>query len=250
MSGSRKPGSIPTYPDLSIQSTVVPSNAWWVKDHTHGFERGRLVRAFIPHVDQLPYVLIEEGRREAVVHETFTCKVEPLDVKKPQKRTDFPVAGMPAYDGEVKSVYRAKKRPAVIIAEPGKEVPKELTLGKPKRHTAPTLLVAPYYGADESGQRAGFSQAFLDRVCKCEYSQFMLDWLPLSGSPAGSILRVDHIQPVGFHHNSLEPTAWRLSEAAIDVLFEWIVWHFEGSLPKDGLLECLIEMILDEEPRG
>ena len=123
-----------------------------------------------------------------------------------ERKKILPVAALSTPESEVRAVYRAKKRPAVIVAEEGVSLPGEFTLGKPAWQTAPTLLVAPYYGTEEGDKREGFNPAFLDRVLKCEYSRFMLDWLPIEGSPGGSLLRIDPIQPIGSHHNSLEPS--------------------------------------------
>ena len=69
----------------------------------------------------------------------------------------------------------------------------------------------------------------------------MIDWLPLDGSDKGSILRFDHIQPVGFHHSSIEPTEWRLSEDARAIIYEWLCWYFEGSLDGEGMLAYWIQ---------
>ena len=233
MSGSRKLGSIPTFPEVSIQSIVAPAGDWWLKDPAYAYNRGRLVMAFLPHVSQVPLVICAEGRKDPAVHTVFRCSLKPLDVKRPKRKGILPVAALSTPESEVRAVYRAKKRPAVIVAEEGVSLPGEFTLGKPAWQTAPTLLVAPYYGTEESDKREGFNPAFLDRVLKCEYSRFMLDWLPIEGSPGGSLLRIDHIQPIGSHHNSLEPTIWRLNDEALNTLDEWICWHFEGKLAED-----------------
>lgn len=233
MSGSRKPGSIPTYPESSIQSVVAPTGDWWVNDPAHVYNRGRLVMAFLPHVSQVPLVICGEGRKDPTVHKVFSCRIEPLDVKKPRRKEILPVAALSTPESEVRAVYRAKKRPAVVVATEGTIVSGKLIQGKPPWQTAPTLLLAPYYGTDEGGKRAGFNAEFLDRVMKCEYSRFMMDWLPVYGSPGGSLLRIDHIQPIGSHHNSLEPTAWRLNNDALNILDEWVWWHLEGQLDED-----------------
>jgi hypothetical protein len=235
MPGSRKPASIPTYPEDSLQSAISPSE-WWMQDDAPDFKTGHLVRAFIPHVQQLPYVIIPEGREIATEHKTFKGKIEPLDVKNPHKHSKLPVACIPVYPGEVRAVYRAKKRPAVVVAEQGPKVDNRLTAGKPKWQTAPTLLVAPFYGSEEGGERAGFNSVFLDRVRKGEYPQYMLDWLPLEKDPSASLLRFDHIQPVGCHHNSLESTGWRLSEDALLCLKEWLLWYIEGDMEDNAML--------------
>ena len=45
---------------------------------TREVQRGRLLRAFVPHVDQQPYTLIAEGRSEPTEHRMATVRLEPL----------------------------------------------------------------------------------------------------------------------------------------------------------------------------
>jgi hypothetical protein len=146
------------------------------------------------------------------------------------------VAALPAFEGEVNAVYRAKKRPALIICEGGEEVAKQLTQGQPKWQTAQTLLVAPYYGVKEGEGRAGFKPEFVERVRQCEYSRFMWDELPIGGSTTESIMRLDHIQPIGQHHDSIEITNYRLSNEAIAILDEWLDWLITGEFDQDSML--------------
>ena len=169
MPGGRKPGSIPTYPDDAIQSSILPSD-WWVKDSACDHKTGRLVWAFIPHVDQLPYVILPEGRQSPTEHKVFKAVLAPLDIKRPDKRTKQPIAVMPCNVGEYRVVYRAKRRPAIIVAEKGIPVPDKLRAGKPKWQTAPTVLVAPFYGGEQDGKRAGFNPVFMERVRKVRVS--------------------------------------------------------------------------------
>lgn len=228
------------YPNESVQNFIDPS-AWWESDDSNDYRPGRLVKVFIPHIEQIPYVVVPKGRSDPTEHKYANVRFEPLDIKKPQRSTKLPVAGLPVYGGEVRTVYRAKKRPAIIISEGGFEVPYDLRIGKPKWQTAPTILVAPYYGSDEGGKRAGFNPELLKRIRLGEYPQFVLDWLPIKGSTNESILRLDHIQPVGYHYRSIELTEWRLSTDALAIIYEWIEWLFMGSLDKDGILALAIK---------
>ncbi len=68
----------------------------------------------------------------------------------------------------------------------------------PQKSTSQTLLVAPYYGVDLDGMRAGYPPKFVDAVKHTVYPQFFVDMLPLSGSDF-SMMRFDQIQPVGRH---------------------------------------------------
>ena len=116
-------------------------------------------------------------------------------------------------------------------------VDRKLTRGKPKNATAPTVLAAPYYGADRTG-RAGYSPAFVERVRHCEYPQFLWDQLPLASSrgPKESILRLDHIQPIGTHGHSIRVSDYRLSEEALEIVDELVFWLVWGGSDEKSLL--------------
>jgi len=237
---------IPNYPELCIQAGCP---AWWLEDAGKPQPcRGRLVKAYLPHVSQVPMALVPRGRAEDDrQHQLADCEIVPLDHKAVMEPDGLPVAGIPCPPREARGVYLVKKRPAVILAMPGEELPKGLVLGKPRGQTLPTFIVAPYYGADENtGTRAGYSDAFLDRVRKLEYPRFFWEKLPLSGSTV-SVLRVDHIQPLGSNHTSWELTPYRLSEEAMVILNEQIQWHFTGELgdPENSVLAGLIEYLVE-----
>ncbi len=63
----------------------------------------------------------------------------------------------------------------------------------------------------------------------------MWDMLPLPGKDE-SVLRMDHIQPVGRHHDSIELTDYRLGDDAMLIIDEWLTWIFTGQLFEDGML--------------
>ena len=154
----------------------------------------------------------------------------------PTATAGLPVAAAPSYPGEVYAVYRAKKRPAVVLSTGGTEVPSALRAGSARWQSAPSLLVIPSYGAMPDGTRAGWPSEFVRRIQICEFPQYVLDWLPISTSLELSVLRLDHIQPVGLHHTSYELTPWVLSEAAFEVLDDWVMWLQTGLVPKDSVL--------------
>jgi hypothetical protein len=184
---------IPTYPDDSVQAYVPP---WWEKAQDRDLTRGRLIRAFLPLVDHQQHVLVPTGRWEADQHETARYRVEVLDVRNPPRGTEnLPVAALPSHPGSVRAVYMAKRRPALVIAKPGPGVERRLRKGFPAYQTAKTMLVAPYYGADQDGTRAGWPPALVRRIRRGEYPQYICERLPLPGSDE-SILRLDQIQPL------------------------------------------------------
>ncbi len=159
-----------TYREDTIQYYTEP---WWVKDERYTLATGRLIKAYLPYVHLIPLRLVVTGRTEATDHGAATYEIKPFSVKKDIRRKGLPVAGLPIHPKEIYRVSRAKKRPAVILFSDGKQIDSSLTRGKPKWQKSPTIIVAPYYGADPNGRRAGFSSEFLKRMRQCEYPQFM-----------------------------------------------------------------------------
>lgn len=225
-----------TYPSDCVQS-YIDDASWWEKDDGKTLCRGRLVWVFAPHVDQIPMSLVPEGRTVATEHQTANFRIETLRIKDAARTTKLPVAALAHYPGESYTVYRSKKRPALVFSAGGPDIPRELRSSlKPKWQTAPTMLVAPYYGT-QAGSRSGWYSEFVDRIRKAEYPQYMWDKLPLAGD-TDSILRFDHIQPIGRHHDSYELTEYVLKEDAIELVEEWLFWLMTGNLPdKSALLE-------------
>jgi hypothetical protein len=221
------------YPEDAVQNML---EEWWIEDRSFEYHRGRLIRAFLPHVDQIPRQLIATGRSEPTDHTHANFTIEPLRIKQPRRKPVIPVAALPVFEHEIYAVYRSKKRPALIVCVGGEQVEKELIRGKPRWQTAPTVLVAPYYGVAEGGTRAGFRPEFVTRVRRCVYPQFMWDLLPIGGETTESILRLDHIQPVGRHHDTIEFTNYRLSEEGLVILDEWLKWLISGEFTEEDLL--------------
>ncbi len=221
------------YPEDTIQTYVDP---WWEIDETPGLKRGRLIRGFLPHVSQVPMVLTPIGRSDPTNHERMDYRLEPLKAVKYPKLPRLPVAALPLFEGEVLSVYKAKKRPLLVVSIGGPEIPKAITKGSPRWQTLPAMLVAPFYGAVFDGRRAGFNEEFVRRVRRCEYPQYLYDRLPIRGPTEESILRLDHLQPFPLFDQSYQWTPHCLSEEALMILDEWLQWLIEGFLPEDNLL--------------
>jgi hypothetical protein len=106
-------------------------------------------------------------------------------------------------------------------------------------------LVAPYYGADEDGTRAGYPKVFVERIQHAYYPQMMIDMLPLTGSQF-SVLRLDQTQPIGAHHQAFHKTGYRLSEDALDVLIEWLDWYWYGKILEEGYIHDYQRFIQNE----
>jgi hypothetical protein len=223
-----------TFPDDCLQ-TVVGGQKWWVEDTTQQVSRGSLLFAFAPHVDQLPFTFEPVGRTEATRHDSAVVRVAPLKVDQPLRQTALPVAAMTVHEGEVWAAYRAKKRPCLVLGCNHPTVSSTLTKGMPNNSTAPTLLVAPYYGASRNHHRAGYRPEFVERVRHCEYPQFVWDHLPFPGGEE-SILRLDHLQPIGAHYNAYKLSGYRLSDTAIEVIDELLGWLMWGGVEPDSLV--------------
>ena len=102
--------------------------------------------------------------------------------------------------------------------------------------TAPTILVAPYYGAPQTGIRGGWPGQLIERIKEAEYPQFLWDFVPTAKTPSESILMLNRIQPIGDHRNSVQTLPYCLSRDALDVLDEWIMWLVSGLMEEKGIL--------------
>jgi len=225
--------AVKMYQTDSIQNIV---DSWWEKDSHENLKRGALVYAFIPHVDQVPITLAPKGRKEATEHEKAIISITPLRIKDHRPKESLPVAALSLHEGELWTAYRAKKRPCLVIGTKQPEVKNAYRRNMPKKLTSPTVLVAPYYGADKDGKRAGYNEQLVERIRHAEYPQFMLDSLPIGGTK-NSILRFDHIQPIGLHYYAYEHSGFCLSDEAVElILNDWIQWLFYGGLPKDSFI--------------
>jgi hypothetical protein len=221
------------FPDDSVQNFF---DSWWVGCGKKELKRGALIYAFVPHVDQIPHTLIPIGRKEAEKHNEAKIEIAPLRINAPRQREALPVAALSLHEGELWVAYRAKKRPCLLIGAKHTQVDNSLRRDMPKTLTSPTLIVAPYYGVDRDGKRAGYNVKLINRIRHAEYPQFMLDSLPIGGTNQ-SILRFDHIQPVGLHFYAYEHSGFCLSDEAIElILDDWLQWFFLGKLPSDSFI--------------
>lgn len=221
----------PSYPDDSVQNLC---GDWWEKTDAALLEYGRLVKAFLPHVDQQPNILVPQGRTDPEAHEEADFEIRPLRRNLPPSEAFLPVAGLPTYPGEVRIVQRGKKRPALVLSTLGAKVESRLRTGA-RYQTNRSVQVAPFYGADRSGKRGGFNPELLQRIRRAEYPQYAWDSLPIGGS-SDSILRLDHVQPLGENAQAVELTPYRLTADAAEIVEEWLAWFRTGLLDEDGVL--------------
>lgn len=224
-----------SFPDDSIQY-LVEDDGWWIKNTEADLVRGALIWAFVYQIDQLPYTFVPVSRSKAREHDKAFVEVAELKIGEHLERDQLPVAGMTTYKGECWVANKAKLRPCIVWSANCSNVDKSLTKGKPKGSTAPTYLVAPFYGVDTGKNRAGYSEAFVQRVRHCEYPQFHWDMIPDSNSSKESILRLDHMQPVGAHTKSYRLSGYKLSEAALEILDDQYTWLTRGGLPEKSII--------------
>ncbi len=233
------------YPSVCIQSLVTP---WWVVDKDYDLRVGRLVHAFVNYVDTEPWELKATGRAEPRNHKVFEAEIVPLRLGDRKTAPRLPVAAMPIFPKEVRIVQRAKVRPALVVANSWTQIPQALAVGMTGTQKRPAVLAAPFYGVDQNGTRAGFDPEFVERVCLGEYVQFLFDKLPIKGSTEESLLRFDHIQPLGAHASYVKPTEFRLSDNALQIILDWLAWAFSGEIDPDSELWTALRII--NENRG
>lgn len=222
------------YPDDSVQSLT---RQWWIQDDSGAPARGRLLWTFVPYPDMKPHRLVSEGRGDDPrQHTRANFRVEQFRIgDPPPPEGTLPVAALPLREGEVHYVQRGKVRPAVVLSAGGTEIPKEIRQGEQRWQSARAMLVAPFYGAEPGGTRGGWPAPFVERIRRAEYPQYVWDKLPLGGETE-SILRLDHLFPIGADPAGYTLQPVRLSDEALALLDEWVAWLLTGSLPDDSVL--------------
>lgn len=236
----------PTYPTDCLQHHI--GGPWWVETPNASKERWRLGKALVRHVSAEAYEIIPKGRTIATEHDKADIEITKFDASTPPPQlTALPLAGMPVYPRERLAVQRAKVRPVLILATPGCVIEEAIRKGLAKSIHCPTYLVAPFYGADQDGTRAGLAPEFVSRIKQFQYSQFFWDSLPIEG-PKGSVLRFDQIQPVEPDLAAWKPTTFKLSEDAALILEEQLRWHITQTHPAEDSLFAYFRQQLQERP--
>lgn len=228
----------PTYPEASVQRVI---DDWWQRCPDGTLKRGRLVKTIVPYPDRKPFRLVPQSRGDdARQHQQAQYRIEEFRVGQPvSSASQLPVAGLPLHPGETFLVRKGKTRPAIVLAAAGTEVDRRLTRNAASWQHKPTVLLAPYYGVQADGSRGGWNDEFVGRIQRAEYSQYVWDILPISGSDSGSILRLDHLFPVGFDPANWTDTGYCLADEPLKLLDEWVTWHLTGILPDEGMLSYL-----------
>lgn len=221
------------YPSDSIQSLC---RDWWVRQaDPPAVERAALVWAILPHVTKEYFTLEVLGRGADRDHASAEYRLQKISVNQPARDRRLPVAALIDIPGEDRLVFRAKRRPALLLNGALPEVDKRLRGRARKWQTDPTVIVAPYYTCDDDATGGAWDSTFVQRIRRGYYAQFLWDRSPLDDRQA--VLRLDHMQPVGNTPECFRPTGWRLSDEAQAVILERIDCMLLGEAPANGLLE-------------
>jgi hypothetical protein len=97
------------------------------------------------------------------------------------------------------------------------------------------LIVAPFYGADPGGTRGGWPEEFVNRIRRIEYPQYVWDKLPITGT-TDSILRLDHLFPIGIDPAGYQLLPFKLSPDALAVIDDWCLWLLSNELDPKSVL--------------
>ena len=140
-------------PEKSLQG-ITGVDSWWTRETKPCLMRGSLIWTLVPfHSGMHVRLVVERKPGEPGEHNAASLiRAEPYTLTSPDIDQALPIAALPnAKDGHY-TLREVKKRPALVLALPGVEIPKVLTQGKPHARTAPCIVVAPYYTAMKPGE--------------------------------------------------------------------------------------------------
>lgn len=231
-----------SFPDDSIQHVI--EGAWWETTPDRTLCVGRLVWAYVPHVDENPTTLVVEGRTDdAGNHGEARLTLTALDVRSRPPQARLPVAALPLHDGEAYLVSRGKKRPCIVVGI-SPEIDKSIRQGQPKWQFSRTLSVLPGYGVEQNDKRTGFNPAFVKRVRAGEFAAYHWDRWPTSAEKQGTIFRLDQVATIGAGSRAVESSDLRLSESARTVMRERLEWLATDTLDPDSAFSIARELLL------
>lgn len=243
------------YPLDAIQSYFTSeTEQWWVKKPKASEalpERWDLLVSLVPQLGEVPYrAYLTRLEPENHIHLKAEVTAFHIDHHKPAQDSDLPAAAFP--DGAF--IYGGKVRPVLVVSHVHQS-PNRVLRGSARAVTKPSFLVAPYYGAEPDGTRAGFPHEFITRIRQAHYSQFFWDHLP-SGLPnvnrteCSSILRLDQVFPI-YRTREVDvaawaSTGWTLAPKARKVLEEWMQWGFQGGVKAEGAINTFRTILREE----
>lgn len=233
------------FPENSVQG-ITGGDHWWTKESKPCLVRGSIVWTLVPfHTGMHVRLVVQRKPEEPGEHRAAqVISAEPYTVRSPDLDQALPIAGLPkAKDGHY-TLREVKKRPALVLALPGQEIPKKLIQGKPQSRTAPCILVAPYYTAIKPDEPPRYSPELLELVQRLRFPQFFYEHMPFPGG-VPSILRFDQIQAVPAQEPAFyESTSWRLADHAMALIDELLTWQVWGGLPPDSDLASTVLPLL------
>lgn len=137
----------------------------------------------------------------------------------------MPYSHPPLKTNEEFITLKAKVRPVILIQPPDPALLEVKTggfSGKVVRHLCPVALI---YSAEDEAGNSKFPPAFLDRVRRLEYPQFL--FLPQGGPVlVDSVARLDEIQSVA--ENQLVATGYSLCNEVRDILRSQVSFFLTG----------------------
>lgn len=234
------------FPEKSIQG-ITGEEYWWFHEPRPCLRRGSIVWTLVPFHTGMHYRLVVERKPDTPTEHDAAklIRAEPYTLRSPDVPQALPIAAMPrANDGHF-TLREVKRRPALVLALPGQEVPKALTVNRPHSRTAPCIVVAPYYTAIKQGEPPRYSPELLELVQKLRFPQFFFEILPVDFG-ASSILRLDQIQAVPAKERDFyEATSWRLNDHALGLMDELLEWHIWGGIGADSNLASMVLPLLN-----
>lgn len=219
------------------------TGSWWERKSGQPVGFGSLIEVFVHHMDKLPIQLIPEGRTQATDHTRANFKAMPYSIRRHLQRTPVPIAALPHNPGESYIALRGKVRPALVLGADFTPISQEDRQRHREWQVSPVYLVAPFYGVEQTEKRSGFDPEFIERVQKAFYKQFLWDELPgdalelcTAKTREGSLIRLDHLVPVGTDPGFYRNTGYRLNDDGRRLLNEWLEWFWFGDMKAESFL--------------
>lgn len=221
------------YPEDSIQDLV--GGPWWETSTEQRLTRGTLLWSFAPYFHQPAQELIPSGRSNPRDHTTADFELDNFHIGKQRpKVAGLPVAALPQFPNERRLVFRAKRRPVIVVSDFARYPSKRG--GSAAWIVAPSVLVAPCFGVDQAGTRGGWPPHLVETIRHCQLPQYMWERLPIPNGTDESIIRFDQIHPLRCNTDSFVYAGYHLTETALGVLDDWVLWYRTGTLDEDGAL--------------
>jgi len=229
--------SLIEYPEDSIQHWVEP---WWIRKPAAAqstVERWDLIVALVPFLGEIPYRVQELTRKSDRDHTRADFSVAEFGINTTYHKPDLPLAAIP----EPQYMFPGKVRPALVIGHIHERIPKAIR-DQASWQTRPSYLLAPYFGVEADGNRAGWPLGFVDRIRQAGYPQYFWDHLPpglplLKQSGCTSVMRLDQTYPSTRKPAVYVPTGWALSVEAQKVIKDWIRWQIGNSPTPNGPID-------------